>query len=72
MQKLKPSKDVRNPISFSLLKQLIDTVHLVFQDHYTITLFKSMYALAFFGILRIGEFTRSDKGQGHQLQLELR
>ena len=69
MQKMKPTKDNRSPVSIDLLKQLIDTVHLVFQDEFIVILFKAMYALAFFGFLRIGELIKTNSNEDHQLQL---
>ena len=57
VKKLRPSKDLRDPISFKMLIKMLDSVHLIINDTYTVCLIKSMFILAFRAFLRISEMT---------------
>lgn len=57
--------DVRCPITMPLLHKLIATLPLVCQTSYHTKLFTATFLLAFFGFLRIGEFT----SQGRSIPL---
>ena len=46
--RLKPSKDVRSPVTLDILQKLVETVFYIVSDLYTVALFKAMYSLAFF------------------------
>lgn len=56
-QKIKSQCDTRKPITFMILQQLITSLIHV----YVCIMLKAMYLLAFFGMLRVGEFTASSK-----------
>ena len=61
VRKLRPSKDMRDPISFSMLNKMLNSVHIIFDDIYTVCLIKSMFILAFRAFLRISEMTFDSK-----------
>lgn len=54
--------DIRMPISLKLLKKLIASLTHTCHSEYEVNLFASAFSLAFFALLRVGEFT-SDKKQ---------
>lgn len=56
LERIKPSMDNRLPITLPILKSLNNVAHTVL-NHYDTVLFKAMFSLAFFALLRIGEFT---------------
>ncbi|OCU02335.1 hypothetical protein XELAEV_18008098mg [Xenopus laevis] len=49
------SKDTRRPVSFSILSQLVTTVHNICSTVHESTLFSLAFSVAFFGAMRIGE-----------------
>lgn len=53
--------DLRMPISLQLLTKLIVALSHICQSNYETTLFASAFTLAFFGFLRVGEFTSERK-----------
>ena len=55
-------KDLRMPISLDLLTKLIGALSYICQSSYETKLFASAFSLAFFGLLRVGEFTSENKG----------
>lgn len=57
LRKLEPSNDIRLPITLPLLEKLVNSVDCVFSNFFLRQLFKSMYTLAFYAFLRVGEFT---------------
>ena len=59
LRKMSPSTDVRCPISYDVLCNLLDSSSHVTSSTYESRLIKAMYALMFFAFLRIGEVTRS-------------
>ena len=50
-----PSKDVRFPITFARLKQLVSCLNLICSDSYESLLFKTAFTMAFFGFFRVSE-----------------
>jgi len=57
--------DSRSPISEKMLFMLIDNINLITSVHYNTLLFSSMFLLAFYFGLRVGEMTKSV----HNIQL---
>ena len=55
------SKDLRMPVSSTLLKQLINSLPHVFKSSYEASMFASAFSLAFFAMLRVGEFAADKK-----------
>ena len=55
------NKDLRMPISLNLLTKLIGALSYICQSSYETQLFASAFSLAFFGLLRVGEFTSENK-----------
>ena len=53
--------DCRLPITFPLLKRLICVLPSICKSSYEVIMFKSSFLLAFFGFLRVGEFTCVNK-----------
>lgn len=49
--------DKRLPITYNILRQLIDALPHVLQDRYKQVLFKAMFLTAFFALLRVGELS---------------
>ncbi len=56
-----PRVDSRLPITSDILKQLVAVLPAVCKSQYEYVLFKAAFTLAFFGFLRVGEFTCSSK-----------
>ena len=62
MKRKKPmNKDLRMSISLDLLTKLIGALSYVCKSSYETKLFASAFSLAFFGLLRVGEFTSDNK-----------
>ncbi len=59
--------DARKPISVDLLLRLISSLPSVYTSSYQVILFKAMFLLAFFALLRISEIT-TNKSNTHTLQ----
>ena len=57
MDKLYGVVDSRKPITLEILARLINSLQFVCSSVYECTLFRSMFSLAFFAFLRIGEIT---------------
>jgi hypothetical protein len=55
------SKDLRMPVSSALLKQLINSLLHVYKSSYEASMFASAFSLAFFAMLRVGEFAADKK-----------
>lgn len=55
------SKDLRMPVSSALLKQLINSLPHVCTSSYEASMFASAFSLAFFAMLRVGEFAADKK-----------
>ncbi len=56
-----PGVDNRLPITSDILKRLISVLMAICKSQYEYLLFRAAFALAFFGFLRVGEFTCSSK-----------
>ena len=52
-----PSKDARLPITADILAKVLQALPHVSSDGYEATLFKAAFTLAYFGLLRVSEFT---------------
>ena len=52
------SLDTRAPITLDILEQMMKSLPHICQNSYEECLFKAAFSLAFFGLLRIGEFTQ--------------
>lgn len=62
MRRKTPQKqDLRMPISLDLLKRLIGSLSHICESDYEAYLFASAFSLAFFALLRVGEFTADSK-----------
>lgn len=59
MKHLKQRTDTRLPITLQLLERLVGVLPVVCESEYESKLFAAAYTLAFFGFLRVGEFTLS-------------
>ncbi|XP_072178201.1 integrase/recombinase xerD homolog [Diadema setosum] len=57
----KKKGDDRRPITQDLLKRMIPIVRLVCKSQYEAIMFRAAFLLAFFGFLRVGEFTAQQK-----------
>ena len=57
IRKLRPSKDIRDPITFPMLIKMLDSIDKLFDDIYNISLLKCMFILGFRAFLRISEMT---------------
>ncbi|XP_040216858.1 integrase/recombinase xerD homolog [Rana temporaria] len=53
--------DTRRPVSFDILKGLMDMMGTVGSSGFEVTLFRAAFALAFFGAFRIGELVSPSK-----------
>lgn len=51
------SSDLRSPITISLLGRLVSVLSNVCSSDYEASMFSAAFTLAFFGLLRVGEFT---------------
>lgn len=60
-RKLKPSQDVRIPITKNILHQICDFLPVTVSNAFEKALFKAMFLLAFYGFLRVGEITSCQK-----------
>jgi site-specific recombinase XerD len=68
--KCQPSQDIRAPITVAILEKMCGALHKVYISQFEISLFKSMFALMFYGFLRIGEVTTSPNNlQFHSIAL---
>jgi hypothetical protein len=63
-KRMNPRVDSRLPITQSILRQIIHTLPSVCNSQFEVVLFRAAFLLAFFGFLRVSEFTcRSKKDQ---------
>ena len=60
-KRLKSGVDSRRPITFQILKRLIQVLPSICKSSYEASLFKAVFLLAFFGFLRVSEFACSSK-----------
>ena len=60
--KLNPRQDPRLPITLIILKRLVEALPSTVSNPYHRSLFRAMYVVAFFGLMRVGEITKSPTG----------
>lgn len=53
----KGAPDTRRPITWDVLKQIVPTLHEVCSTAFEAVMFKAAFILAYFGFMRVGEFT---------------
>ena len=58
-QKLKNKCDTRKPITYAILDKLVLSLHHTSNTYYVCMMVRAMYLLAFYALLRVGEFTTS-------------
>ena len=61
--KVHPTVDVRLPITINILQQMSLALDHTISNPYLRLLFRSMYTIAFFGLMRVGEITKSLDGE---------
>ena len=59
MRRIKNCRDTRLPITLPLLTRIVQVLPVICFDTYEFKLFRAAYVLAFFGFLRVGEFSLS-------------
>ena len=59
--KINPSADGRLPITLDILSRLIRAIPSCLTNPYLCSLFRAMCLVAFFGLMRVGELTSSDR-----------
>lgn len=70
VKNLRPSQDSRLPITVPILRKLVSIMGIIGSTSWEKLMFKSMFLLAFYAFLRVGEMTAS-KGDGkHTLQID--
>ncbi|XP_052769877.1 uncharacterized protein LOC128209737 isoform X2 [Mya arenaria] len=62
--------DIRQPFSLAQLSALLTALKHVVSDHFTRTLLRAMFLLAFFGLFRVGEIAYSPKGSQNLVKRE--
>lgn len=60
LHKVHPTTDSRLPISYSVVQKLVDALPNCTSLPYSQSMFRSMFLLAFFAFLRVGEMTLSN------------
>ena len=67
-RRLRHKKDVRLPITSSILQKIFQQLPFVTYSRYETTLFQAVYSLAYFGLLRVNELVVNTVSQvGHAL-----
>jgi hypothetical protein len=61
--RVNPKNDNRLPITDILLIRMVQSLNSVISVPYYRALFRAMFAVAFFGLMRIGEITKTNQGQ---------
>ncbi len=56
-----PKSDTRLPISLPILQDILGALPLVCTTQYEVTMFRAAFLCAFFGFMRVGEFTANSK-----------
>ena len=69
LDKLRPPKLTRKPISREMLHCMVDKAPEAIADYYNCMLFQAMVVLGFYFLLRVGEMTNYKEGQSHGLHL---
>lgn len=67
IRKLRPTNDLRLPITIPLLTRLVQALPFLSLGFHDTASFQSMFTLAFFGLLRVGELVMTHKGDTHLL-----
>lgn len=62
----KPTRDTRQPISGDTLLKLVNILPTVTKSQYETTLYRTAFIVAFFGFLRLGEFTCENASKAAQ------
>ncbi|MBV2113347.1 MAG: hypothetical protein KUF82_20540 [Candidatus Thiodiazotropha sp. (ex Ctena orbiculata)] len=62
MQKDRPSRDIRAPVTLDMLKAFPRALQSVASSDYEALLFSTAFVIMFFGFLRVGEIAISHKG----------
>ena len=62
VNKLHGSSDSRLPITLVILHQLLDSVYKAISNSYNAKLLRAMFAIAFYGLFRVGEITVQKSG----------
>jgi len=62
--RLNQVKDIRRPITFQILQRLISVLPAICSSSYEVILFKSVFLLAFYGFLRVGEYSCDSMSSG--------
>ena len=57
LKQLKPSQDIRQPITLPLLHQIVDSLEYIPLDPYNKLLYKTMFLVSFYGLCRVSEVT---------------
>jgi len=57
LRREKPVQDIRQPISANILLKLVDVLQFITKSQYETTLYKAAFVMAYFGFLRLSEFT---------------
>ena len=68
--KLKQTNDTRKPITIDILQTLVKSLKQSNFNKYAQKLYKAMLLIAFYALLRIGEFTVKQKNPLHTLNLQ--
>ena len=66
MDRLHGVEDSPKPITLELLVKLMNSLQFVCSSNYECTLFRSMFSLAFFALLRIREITVNNNTRNQQ------
>ena len=70
-RRLQSKKDLRAPITEDILIRIVQSLPFICYNRYELALFHSVYSLAFFGLLRVGELVFTDQRQsGYPLMFE--
>lgn len=67
LRRLKPTKDVRSPITYPLLMRIVNSLEVLCKNRYEFFLFSSAFLLAYFALLRVGELTLSNKNSADKI-----
>lgn len=65
MKRLRHKPDTRLPITKDVLQQLLVAIRSICTNSFEKTMFAAAFTLAFYGLLRVGEFTVASKNDAH-------
>ena len=60
-RRLDSRRDLRRPITFSILRRIVPALDSICTNQFEAQLFRAAFLFAFFGFLRVGEFTAKSK-----------